>query len=321
MELDARVPLPGAEPAELATTAAEGDEPSADRLAVELAGRVASAGPGDRPRSPGHRRDRCPGAGGRAFFAVRAHARELYTYQMNAFRIERPEAGRPRPGAAPTTERRTATTPRWPSPHRGRPTIEVDERAEPPDLDIDSWRDRVVAEAAAEGDEPWRIRVVASDRRRFLARVPAPALGWSAVRVVAATPRPDTDPVLVTGRSISNGRFTVEVAEDGRLTLSGGGAGSRVSAGSSTAATSATPTTTRRRRRTRSWVPGGPSRRHRRDRAAPWSIGRPPHLDLPVGLVGDPDRAPEGTLARRRRARSRSRCGSRSWPVSRSPGS
>ena len=64
---------------------------------------------------------------------------------------------------------------------------------------------------------------MASDRRRLLARVPAPALGWSAVRVVAAVPRPDADPVLVTGYSIANGRLTVEVADDGSLTLSGGG--------------------------------------------------------------------------------------------------
>jgi alpha-mannosidase len=42
--------------------------------------------------------------------------------------------------------------------------------------------------------------------------------------VVAAVPRPDADPVLVTDRSIANGRLTVEVADDGSLTLSGGGA-------------------------------------------------------------------------------------------------
>jgi mannosylglycerate hydrolase len=208
VELDAHVPLPGVAPGDVGRSAAEGDEPPPDRLAIEL--------PDGSLRTIQEigRRARViaevdvPGRDVEAFFTVRAHARELYTYQMNGFRIERPDTdlsdGSETP--APTVL-----------------TVEVDERAEPPDLDIDSWRDRVTAEATANGDSPWRIRVVASDRRQLLARVPAPALGWSAVRVVAAVARPDADPVLVTGRSIANGRLTVEVADDGSLTLSGGG--------------------------------------------------------------------------------------------------
>jgi alpha-mannosidase len=211
VELDARVPLPGAAPADLGHTAGEGDEPPADRLAIELPDGSL------RPVQEIGRRARViaeedvPGRDVDAFFAVRAHGRELYTYQMNGFRIDRPgDADRDADGAA--------TAPAAPV-----LTVEVDERAEPPDLDIDSWRDRVAAEAAADGDALWRIRVVASDRRRLLARVPAPALGWSAVRVVAAVPRPDAEPVLVTERSVANGRLTVEVADDGSLTLTGGG--------------------------------------------------------------------------------------------------
>ena len=87
------MPLPGAEPAELATTAAEGDEPSADRLAVELPDGslrpVQEVGRGPRVIAEIDVPAREVGS----FFAVRAHARELYTYQMNAFRIDRPEAG------------------------------------------------------------------------------------------------------------------------------------------------------------------------------------------------------------------------------------
>ena len=232
-----------------------------------------------------------------AFFAVRAHARELYTYQMNAFRIERPEAGADEAeggadhGASNGSHAEVAV-----APPRTTLTIEVDERPEPPDLDIDSWRDRVVAEAAAEGDEPWRIRVVASDRRRFLARIPAPALGWSAVRVVAATPRPDTDPVLVTGRSISNGRLTVEVAEDGTLMLTGGGCrltgvGRLVDGGDVGDAYNYAPPATdtlvgARRAVVVDIAETGPLR-------GALVVRRT--FDLPVGLVGDPDSAPEGT--------------------------
>jgi alpha-mannosidase len=214
VELDARVPLPGVTAGDLARTAPEGEEPPADRLAIELPDGSL------RPVQEIGRRARVvaeldvPGREVGAFFAVRAHARELYTFQMNGFRVDRPgeRADAPDPDGATGAEPVPTIL-----------TVDVDERAEPPDLDIDSWRDRVVAEAAADGDAPWRIRVVAADRRRLLGRVPAPALGWSAVRVVAATTRPDQDPVLVTQRTIANGRLTVEVAGDGTLTLTGGG--------------------------------------------------------------------------------------------------
>jgi Glycosyl hydrolases family 38 N-terminal domain/Alpha mannosidase middle domain/Glycosyl hydrolases family 38 C-terminal domain len=207
VELDARVPLAGAAPGDVGRTAAEGDEPPADRLAIALPDGSL------RPTQEIGRRPRViaeidlSGREVGAFFEVRAHMRELFTYQMNGFRVERPGTEDAVGGApAPTIL-----------------TVDVDEQAEPPDLDVDGARDRVVAEAAGDGDSPWRIRVVASDRRRLVARVPAPALGWSAVRVVAAVPRPDPDPVTVAERSIANGRLTVEVADDGTLTLTGGG--------------------------------------------------------------------------------------------------
>ena len=213
IELDARVPLPGAAPGDVGRTAAEGDEPRADRLAIELPDGSL------RPVQEVGRRARViaevdlPGREVGAFFEVRAHMRELFTYQMNGFRVDRPgtEVAQGAEGSVPEAPVPTVLT------------VDVDEQAEPPDLDIDGARDRVVAEAGPDGAAPWRIRVVASDRRRLLARVPAPALGWSAVRVVAAVPRPDDDPVMVADRTMTNGRLTVEVTDDGTLTLIGGG--------------------------------------------------------------------------------------------------
>jgi mannosylglycerate hydrolase len=291
VELDARVPLPGAAPPDIGRTAAEGDEPPADRLAIELPDGSL------RPVQETGRRARViaevdlPGREVGAFFAVRVHARELYAYQMNGFRIDRPNAtaGDATRGDEPASDAVGAAAPTV-------LTVEVDERAEPPDLDIAGQLEGVAAEATADGDAPWRIRVIASDRRRLLARVPAPALGWSAVRVVTAVPRPDTDQLLVTDRSISNGRLTVEVADDGTLTLAGGGCrltgvGRLVDGGdvgdAYNYAPPATETLVEAPRDVRVEIAEtGPLRGvlivHRT-------------YDLPVGLAGDPDAAPDET--------------------------
>jgi mannosylglycerate hydrolase len=103
-------------------------------------------------------------------------------------------------------------------------TFEVDDHPDPPHLDMERVRGEVdLAAATAEG-ERWQLRVVAPPRRRLLARVPAPPLGWTAVR-----PRPRTrqgaavQPVRVRDLGLDNGLLAVTVTGDGSLRLRGGG--------------------------------------------------------------------------------------------------
>ena len=103
VELDARVPLAGRRAGDAGGDGRGGRRAVGRPARGRAARRVAAAGPGGRP--PGH--GSSPSSTSRvATWArsspVRAHARELYTFQMNGFRVERPERrGRPdrcRPG-------------------------------------------------------------------------------------------------------------------------------------------------------------------------------------------------------------------------------
>jgi Glycosyl hydrolases family 38 N-terminal domain/Glycosyl hydrolases family 38 C-terminal domain/Alpha mannosidase middle domain len=89
----------------------------------------------------------------------RVHDRELYGRVVNGVRVE--EAG----GML-------------------RLTFEVDDHADPPHLDMDRLRREVELATLAAG-ERLQLRIVAPPRRRLLASVPVPPLGWTAV-----TPRP-----------------------------------------------------------------------------------------------------------------------------------
>jgi 2-O-(6-phospho-alpha-D-mannosyl)-D-glycerate hydrolase len=103
-------------------------------------------------------------------------------------------------------------------------TLLVDDPASAPEFDVDTILDAVAAAVVAEPDEPWDVTVVRGDRRRLVAPIPAPALGAVAARPVEGRPEsaPD-DPVIVGGRTIRNGRIAIEVADDGSLTIEGGG--------------------------------------------------------------------------------------------------
>jgi mannosylglycerate hydrolase len=149
----------------------------------------------------------------------RVHGRELFGRVVNGVRVD--PAGR-------------------------RLTFEIDDHPDPPHLDMEQVRGEVgLAAATAEG-ERWQLRVVAPPRRRLLARVPAPPLGWTAVRprpgpaaeaAAAASPGPgpaaaaapwgrgDLDPPPVRAREggLDNGLLAVTVAADGSLRLRGGG--------------------------------------------------------------------------------------------------
>jgi mannosylglycerate hydrolase len=132
----------------------------------------------------------------------RRHGRELFGRQLNGSRVDR-----------------STDVPAI--------TLLVDDIGEPDELDVDELIkaiEQVVGEAP---DSPWDLDVVAPDHRLVLARVEAPALGWSVVDAGgtgrAASPA-DLGPVIVTERTLSNGLVEIAVEADGTIRLRGGGA-------------------------------------------------------------------------------------------------
>jgi alpha-mannosidase len=119
----------------------------------------------------------------------RVHGRELYGRVVNGIRVE---AG----GGA----------------HRL--VFEVDDHPDPPHLDMDELRTKVETAAAAAPEAAWEVRVVAPARRRVLAAVPAPALGWTAV-----APHPGTD--LHPRRDAPEPDPPIRGAPTGRVTATG----------------------------------------------------------------------------------------------------
>jgi alpha-mannosidase len=104
----------------------------------------------------------------------------------------------------------------------GRPRVTLDVAAEPgPELlDVDELRAALALATEAAPDETWLLRVLERPRRRLLAAVPAPALGWTAVR--PATGRGRVEGAVRGGEGrLENGRLELEVAEDGTLRLGG----------------------------------------------------------------------------------------------------
>jgi mannosylglycerate hydrolase len=134
-------------------------------------------------------------------FRRRRHGRELFGRQINAVDVD--EAADP-----------------------PRIVVTVDRVADPAELDMEELLSGVEAAAGARPDTPWEIRVQAADRRRVLARVPAPALGYGWVAETngaggALEPLPH--PVDVGDRRLGNGLVEVVVADDGTFSLRGGG--------------------------------------------------------------------------------------------------
>lgn len=97
-------------------------------------------------------------------------------------------------------------------------TFEVDVDPDPAWLDVDGLRAEVMAAMLAAPDESWQVRIVARSRRTVAASVPMPALGWTAVRPIEGE-APIGHGVRVNGRRLDNGLLSVEVADDGTLTL------------------------------------------------------------------------------------------------------
>jgi mannosylglycerate hydrolase len=184
-----------------------------DEVALELpdGGRVATQETG---RSPALvHTEQLPGSRLAELFR-RIHGRHLYNRVINGVRAELVDGSH-------------------------RLTLEVDDHPDPPHLDMDQLRLEVDTAAGTAPDEQWEVRVVAPPRRRLLAGVPVPALGWTAVAarpgrgvlagVVAVRPGTDAPPGPVaagpgaTGQGrLDNGLVSVEVAADGTLDLRAG---------------------------------------------------------------------------------------------------
>ena len=138
----------------------------------------------------------------------RVHGRKLYDRVVNGIRVEA-EGG------------------------IHRLVVTVDDHPDPPHLDMDELRTVVATAAAAAPDADWEVRVVAPPRRRLLAAVPVPALGWTAVAAWAGRgrrfPPVDSDgleagPVAAGPGWLDNGLVRVEAAGDGTLRVEAGGA-------------------------------------------------------------------------------------------------
>ncbi|HEV2902949.1 MAG TPA: hypothetical protein VGW30_06775 [Gaiellaceae bacterium] len=132
--------------------------------------------------------ERMRGAGVPEWLRRRLHGRELFGRRLNRM----------------TIEERTIT-------------FEVDDEADPIWLDLDELKNELeVATSAEEGE--WDVRIVARRRSTVVARVPAPALGWTALQPVEGT-GPVDDPVRVTGESLDNGLLSIGVGADGTLSF------------------------------------------------------------------------------------------------------
>lgn len=121
----------------------------------------------------------------------RLHGRELFGRWLNGFEVD----GR-------------------------RLTFHVDTEPDPATLDIGALVAEV--EQAAATEPHWLFRISAHPRRRLLAAVPTPALGWTSARPVEGAGEIDR-PVVPAERRLDNGLVAVDVADDGTITLTGGG--------------------------------------------------------------------------------------------------
>ena len=138
-------------------------------------------------------------------FRRRRHGREMFGRQINSIAVD------PLDAEGPILR------------------VFADDVADPPELDVEELLRGVEGAVLQRPDEPWRVVVRSVERWRMLARVPMPALGWTALELVDGAGVAETatavapDAVVVNERRLANGLVTVEVADDGTFRLSGGG--------------------------------------------------------------------------------------------------
>ncbi|MEO5986789.1 MAG: alpha-mannosidase [Candidatus Limnocylindria bacterium] len=121
----------------------------------------------------------------------RFHGREIFDHAWNGYRIDE----------------RTVT-------------LEVDSDPDPVWLDVDELRAEVLAAMGSAPDDRWQIRIVARPRRTLAAMVPAPALGWTALRASEGIGEVvDGVKVARDGRTMANELLAMSINEDGTLRL------------------------------------------------------------------------------------------------------
>lgn len=134
------------------------------------------------------------------FFRRRRHGRELLGRFINGAEVERA-------GATPSV------------------VVQLDRVAEPAELDVDELLATIAGAGADRPDETWAVTIAVTKRRRVLAQLPAPALGYAWATELegdTAAPEPIRNAVDVDERSLRNGLVEVVVADDGTFGLTGG---------------------------------------------------------------------------------------------------
>ncbi len=150
------------------------------------------------------RRDRVRAADIAEYFRRRRHGRELFGRLINGITL--------RPAAAPDELPRVV--------------VLVHDVPEPPELDVEELLDGVQRAVAGDPEALWEIVVATPDRRRIVARIPAPALGFTAVEPADGGDAPGDVPanaVSAGERGLDNGLVALEVAADGLVRIAGDG--------------------------------------------------------------------------------------------------
>ncbi|MFV2063776.1 MAG: alpha-mannosidase [Chloroflexota bacterium] len=138
----------------------------------------------------------------RSFFRRCLHGREVFGRSLDGLVVEASEGG-------------------------PRLTLLLDQPGAPEVLDVASLVDEAATQAESDPHATWEIVPHIAMERRLIARVPVPALGWTAVRAVEAGE--DHADVGAAGLvemgdlRLANGLVEVEVAGDGTFALCGGG--------------------------------------------------------------------------------------------------
>ena len=122
----------------------------------------------------------------------RLHGRELFGRWLNSFTVEE----------GPTL------------------IVELDSIRNPPHLDVGKLRDQIEAAARAQANAEWDVVFRTRPRRRLLAQVSAPPLGWTGAG--AAEGAADVEhPVSAGYDGLENGLIRIEVSADGTFSLGG----------------------------------------------------------------------------------------------------